>query len=160
MPRSAIKQVVLCALLCAATTGVLTACASGEKTTTTKVENPDGTVTTTTVTTKGDGSMTTLSGTGTSADSRREVEPNPPVDANNTTVIMGGDADTANGEIDAHTDENGNSRVHVNMPGVHINADDSSAKVNIDVPFVHIHKDGSGNTRIKAPFVRINSREE
>jgi len=148
-----IRHAILSLSVCLA----LTACSQGPaKTTTTTVEAPDGTVTTTTQ--SSDGTMTQVGVNGGSLDSRRAVEPNAPIDPNNTTVIMGSEG--THGEIDAHTDEDGNSRVHVNMPGVHINANEGSSKVDINVPFVHIHKDGSGNTHIKTPFVKINARDD
>gem|GEM_PF-3443981 len=139
----------LCAIVCIA----LTACGQGPaKTTTTTVEAPDGTVTTKVESTDGSGH--------TAIDSSRAVESNQPIDPNNTTVIMGRDPAASQGEIDANTDSDGNSKVHVNMPGVHIDANEGSSKLDINVPFVHIHKDGSGGTHIKTPFVKINARED
>jgi len=148
---------ILCVIVCIA----LTACGQGPaKTTTTTVEAPDGTVTTKVESTDGSGATSVVGGSGHSLEINRAVEPNQPIDPNNTTVIMGTEGGTNHGEIEAHTDSDGNSKVHVNMPGVHINSNEGSSRVDVDVPFVHIHKDRSGNTHIKTPFVKINARDD
>jgi hypothetical protein len=130
----------------------LAACSSAQKTTTTTVQQtPGGTVTTTST----DKNTDTDTGNGASAsiDAGRQVEPNPPVDANNTAVEMGDES---------NTDTSGSAapdKVRVNLPGVKVNVDETNDKVDIKVPFVHIQKDNQGNTHIKAPFVRINSKD-
>jgi hypothetical protein len=125
----------------------LTACAGGEKTTTTTVQTPGGTVSTTSTTT---GTDAATAGSN-SIDVKREVEPNEPVDPNNTTVIMGGDAPPGTVET------SGDGKVRVDLPGVHVNVDKSNGSKDINVPFVHIHKDAAGDTQIKAPFVHIKT---
>ena len=67
-------------------------------------------------------------------------------------------ADTAQATIDENNPDN--DKVHVNLPGVKVNVDNGQDKVDINLPFVHVHKDGMGHTRIKAPFVRINTRDD
>jgi hypothetical protein len=142
----------VCGLLAFTVLGclTLTACSSAEKTTTTTVQTPGATVTTTT-----SGAADTDAGKGASAsiDARREVEPNQPIDANNTAVEMGTES-PADKASDAES-----ARVRINMPGVHVNVDKASGKEDIDMPLVHIHKDGQGNTNIKAPFVHINTKD-
>lgn len=135
---------------------ILSACGSAEKSSVTTTEKgPDGTLTTTT-------STEFQPSADMKANSGREVDANAPIDSNNQTVLMGTDTAPGAGTAEANIDENNpeNDKVHVNLPGVKVNVDNGQDKVDINLPFVHVHKDGMGNTRIKAPFVRINSRDD
>jgi uncharacterized protein YceK len=110
----------------------LTGCGSAEKTTTSTVQTPGGTVTTTSTT----GDANNAGGDASvSIDAKREVEPHQPIDANNTTVEMGAPEPTAAGS------NSDSAKVQVDLPGVHINVNKAKGTEDIDVPFVHIHKD-------------------
>ena len=106
--------------------------------------SPTSTTSTTTV-----NSSNSAGGTNINVDVRREVDPNAPVIPNNTTVEMGSDAPAGVSGSDG-------DKVHVNMPGVHVNVDHANGAKDIDVPFVHIHKDAQGHTDIDVPFVHVD----
>ncbi|HEY9730882.1 MAG TPA: hypothetical protein V6C89_03155 [Drouetiella sp.] len=110
------------------------------KTTSTTVNNPDGSQTTTTVEKKGFEQKTTVT----------------------TTPAPDGISGTINGKpIDIQIGENGDSgldKVHVRGPGIKIDANDNSDNVDVNLPFVKVRKDG-GKVHVRAPFVDIHADE-
>jgi hypothetical protein len=129
----------LSALVLVALSAALAGC--GEtKTTSTTVNNPDGSQTTTTVEKKGFEQKTTV----------------------NTTPAPEGISGTINGKaLDIQIGENGDNgidKVHVRGPGIKIDANDNEDNVDVNLPFVKVRKDG-GKVHVRAPFVDIHADE-